>query len=326
MTQLQTFSATTMNAKDNFAYFEDVVDRVFFHLEVSPLENTFVNESKFEAELNLAPLGELAFSHIKNNPVCVRRTERSVGRIADRHYILKFQSQGHSLFSQFGKAAHLRPGDFVLCDNTEPYQLLIAGASEQVAVVVPDHLLDTDIPDLRETIGCRMSREVALNSVVGELIRSLILRVADLSPAAQRQSQTSLLNLISIALREGQAQPGFAGEPGDRLAAIMHFIQTHLKDPDLSPQRIATEHGISPRYVHMLFKAAGSSVGRFVREQRVERCRMKLDEKAGMTLTNIALEWGFSDLAHFSRSFKDRYGVSPQRYRKTIVLDQHDPS
>lgn len=325
MASMQTYSATSRKAEENFAYFEDVVDRVFFHLEVSPLENTFARESLFEAQLDVAPLGDLAFSSIKNKPVCVRRTRRSVSRISDRHYILKFQAEGHSLFSQFGRAAHLRPGDFVLCDNTEPYQLLIAGPSEQVAIVVPEHLLDSRIPELRESVGYRMSREVALNSVVGELIRTLSARVAELSPAAQQQSQASLLDLVSMALRESADQADQA-ESSDRLAAIMFFIQNHLKDPDLSPQRIASEHGISPRYLHMLFKAAGSSVGRFVREQRVERCRMKLDGETPVTLTDIALEWGFSDLAHFSRSFKERYGVSPLTYRKKQLPGVHDPS
>lgn len=325
MPAIQTYSANSKKAEENFAYFEDVVDRLFFHLEVNPLENTFADKSVFEASLDVAPLGDLAFSKIKNEPVCVRRTRRSVSRIADRHYILKFQAQGHSLFSQFGRAAHLRPGDLVLCDNTEPYQLLIAGPSEQVAIVVPEHLLDSRIPDLRDSVGCRMSREVALNSVVGELIRSLSTRIAELSPAAQQQSQTSLLDLVSMALKESGDRVDQI-ESTDRLAAIMFFIQNHLRDPDLSPQRIASEHGISPRYLHMLFKAAGSSVGRFVREQRVERCRMKLDGEAPVTLTDIALEWGFSDLAHFSRSFKDRYGISPLTYRKKLSSCANDLS
>jgi AraC-like DNA-binding protein len=34
------------------------------------------------------------------------------------------------------------------------------------------------------------------------------------------------------------------------------------------------------------------------------------------TITEIALKWGFSDAAHFSRSFKASFGISPNAFRR----------
>ncbi|RYI26348.1 MAG: helix-turn-helix domain-containing protein [Acetobacteraceae bacterium] len=34
-----------------------------------------------------------------------------------------------------------------------------------------------------------------------------------------------------------------------------------------------------------------------------------------MILTKIAYAWGFSDMTHFGRSFKDAYGVTPSDWR-----------
>ena len=34
------------------------------------------------------------------------------------------------------------------------------------------------------------------------------------------------------------------------------------------------------------------------------------------TITEIAMKWGFSDAAHFSRSFKAAFGISPHAFRR----------
>ena len=36
-----------------------------------------------------------------------------------------------------------------------------------------------------------------------------------------------------------------------------------------------------------------------------------------MSITDIAYRWGFSDAAHFARMFRERFGMSPRRYRES---------
>ncbi len=55
----------------------------------------------------------------------------------------------------------------------------------------------------------------------------------------------------------------------------------------------------------------------FIRVRRLERCRIELCDprRAERNITEIAFCWGFSDSAHFSRSFKRQFGVSPRMFR-----------
>ena len=39
---------------------------------------------------------------------------------------------------------------------------------------------------------------------------------------------------------------------------------------------------------------------------------------AGLKVVEVAAELGFSDPAHFSRSFKQVYGVSPERFVREV--------
>lgn len=67
-----------------------------------------------------------------------------------------------------------------------------------------------------------------------------------------------------------------------------------------------------------LFREDGRTVGTFIREQRLERCRAGLADPrlAGRSVAAIAVRAGFSDAAAFSRAFKARYGMPPGEYRR----------
>jgi AraC-like DNA-binding protein len=60
------------------------------------------------------------------------------------------------------------------------------------------------------------------------------------------------------------------------------------------------------------------SLERYLNERRLERCRSALEDAAQShrSIGEIAFKWGFSDLSHFGRRFKARYGLSPSDYRR----------
>ena len=92
-----------------------------------------------------------------------------------------------------------------------------------------------------------------------------------------------------------------------------------LADPELGLERVAAEDGISPRSLQKLFASANQSFSTYLRSRRLERCRLDLSSPicASLSISEICFRWGFNGSAHFSRAFKERYGVSPREYRKT---------
>jgi AraC-like DNA-binding protein len=98
---------------------------------------------------------------------------------------------------------------------------------------------------------------------------------------------------------------------------IVDFIEMHLREPDLGPERIARAHFISTRYVHKLFRPQGTTVAAYIRARRLEGVRRDLADRAlaGQTIGSLATSWGFSDPARFSRAFRAVYGCSPTEAR-----------
>jgi AraC-like DNA-binding protein len=102
------------------------------------------------------------------------------------------------------------------------------------------------------------------------------------------------------------------------LLNIQSFIEASLGDPDLDPERIARGCFISTRYLHKLFEAEGTSVCRWIRESRLERCRRDLLDPSleDETILSIASRWGLPGPQHFSRLFRSAYGCSPSELRR----------
>lgn len=98
------------------------------------------------------------------------------------------------------------------------------------------------------------------------------------------------------------------------LARARDFIEAHLCDDDLTPQRIAQTMGISQRYLSELFASEGSSTMRWVQKRRLERCRMELEQRGSghQLIREIAYSFGFSNISSFNRAFKAHYGHSPR--------------
>jgi AraC-like DNA-binding protein len=99
---------------------------------------------------------------------------------------------------------------------------------------------------------------------------------------------------------------------------IKTFARLNLGNPELSVELIAEAVGLSARQIHRLFANEEMSLMRWVWVQRLEQCYRELvqDGSGKRTISEIAYAWGFNDQAHFSRTFRKHFGVSPRSLRR----------
>jgi AraC-like DNA-binding protein len=130
----------------------------------------------------------------------------------------------------------------------------------------------------------------------------------------------NLCNLLALATaRDPEAQER---QPPVQLEEVLAFSRRHLSDPDLSPQMIAAHCRISVRTVHLRFERIGQSFSRWLVDNRLEACRRDLRDpcQAASSVSEIAYRWGFSDLSHFNRSFRAKFGMTPREWRADAVV------
>src|SRR5262249_3429548 len=103
-----------------------------------------------------------------------------------------------------------------------------------------------------------------------------------------------------------------------RLSAALDHIAARFDDPGLSLEAVARSQGISPRYLQRLMESAETSFTAHVSELRLQRAFALLVEPhdGAKRISDIALDVGFSDISHFDRMFRARFGDSPSAVRE----------
>jgi AraC-like DNA-binding protein len=125
------------------------------------------------------------------------------------------------------------------------------------------------------------------------------------------------LGLLGAALTQHRESKNIAPR-ANLYQRLTSFIEEQLANPGLSPAMIAQKHHISPRYLHLIFSEQGTTVGTWIRSRRLAKCKAELANlRNDRSVTEIAMDWGFNDAAHFSRVFSSAYGVSPLKFRMT---------
>lgn len=95
------------------------------------------------------------------------------------------------------------------------------------------------------------------------------------------------------------------------------YIEEHLKN-DIDTVVLAETVGLSPFYFQRLFsRLVNKPVQEYKKLRRLARAVQDL-ESTNQRILDIALEYGFSNHANFTRAFKDAYGITPEEYRKTL--------
>jgi transcriptional regulator GlxA family with amidase domain len=91
----------------------------------------------------------------------------------------------------------------------------------------------------------------------------------------------------------------------------------NLEDPQLSVERLAEALCVSRRCLYMIFHRSGTTPADFIRNIRLDCCKAALADRAqrDRTLTQIAMQYGFADSAHFSRAFRSQFGICPSEWR-----------
>lgn len=234
-------------------------------------------------------------------------------------YFAVLMLSGSQWLEQDGRQVLLRPGDFAFYDGSRPHHLTFSRHWGEIILNIPRAGLDRELRGagrLTATrVGCERGTGALLRGHLTGLAQELgVLRQADLV----RLSQVTV-GLIATAMANAHGAPAEAPRGRDHtLGRVKALIERSLDDPQLDTQRIAEALNVSPRYLNKLFEAEQTSLMRHVWARRLERCREDLTDAAcaALSISDIALRWGFNDLSHFSRAFRGRFGCSPRECRR----------
>lgn len=94
------------------------------------------------------------------------------------------------------------------------------------------------------------------------------------------------------------------------------YIETHLAEK-ITLEDIAKELGMSKYHFHRVFsKHSQETLNEFVTRIKMERSAMYLWVNKNISITEIALLYGYSESSAYNRAFRKHFGMSPLQFRK----------
>ena len=292
-----------------------------YSARMSRVEFTAADQHNFDAELSICQLGPLKLARLAVDRCSIERTRRHLAQ-SPRLYSFLLQAKGSSVFYHYGHEAHLSEGDFVLCDTGMPHHFETDNPSVTIMVRVMPDVLREYLPTLEQFCGLQLGKAVGVTSTAAAMVLSLSEQIDFAScPEYETRVARYLLEMLSISYTMGfNSRSSASSAVWRRRNDVIRYIEDTLRDPTLTAESVADGVHLSPRYMRAIFSESGEKVSDYIRRRRVEECARKMRDPAwaGHSLMKIAFSSGFNSAAHFSRCFRDRFGVSPREYRRGL--------
>lgn len=220
-------------------------------------------------------------------------------------------------FDQFGVQSLVQTGELHCVDISEPFKFSWAGRGSSVALVgMSTDQLGLPVDTIRK--GATRIRSSPLFSLTSNHVRQA------LTPTMGTGAGATDLGAATVALCRALLVSAAHDDRREQdvmfetlLTRVQAYVRLHLGDADLSPARIAAAHHISLRYLYKMCNAAGFSLEQSIIAARLATASRHLaaPETTPLTIAAIAFRCGFRDQSHFSRRFRQEFGMSPREWR-----------
>ncbi|MEE1735339.1 helix-turn-helix domain-containing protein [Streptomyces sp. BE147] len=274
---------------------------------------------EISVKVKLNTVGSIGICSGQATGLTIRRTQRLAQEDTEPFVFLGLQMTGTSLAAQNDNQAVLKPGEFVLYETSRPYTLAFDTGVDHHFLRFPRAALELPERSLREMTAVTF----APDNPVAALAFAYFSRLAvtdglhhERHAQAVREPSIELLR-AAVVSQLGESPLAQESLEATLNLRIMRYMREHLCDRELSAAQIASAHNISVRRLYTLLAESGITLGDWIRSHRLEACHRELATPNARyrTIASIGRSWGFIDAAHFSRVFKQAYGLSPRAWR-----------
>jgi AraC-like DNA-binding protein len=233
---------------------------------------------------------------------------------------------GSPVVEQAGRSCRLEPGDLVLIRADQPHMKLMTEPWRMLTMLVPGQKLLAVAPSVSELTLLPIRRTAPFAALSAQYLEGLANHLQDPPPTVAAMLEAHALDLIALTLA-GLGCSKVMQRSSHRASSFFRvrlLVESFFRDPSLTPERLAAKAGLSKRTLRRLFEESGTTAASYLRERRLRQCATMLADplQAGRSVSDIGYMNGFSDPSHFSRVFRDRFGATPQAYRRGCL--QHD--
>lgn len=308
------FDSASLAASDQLGFASEEYGRKALKVELE-----VPRDSRFRLRMCAETFGGVRVAVIQSTPYRVARTRTLIDDGDDRLGLI-FPLAGRFGGEQGGKDVSVGRGEATVMVADRTGWFGTASGGKFLTIRVSPDLLRSLAPGLtnRKGLTVRPSR------LGFDLIRaylSTLNRAGAVPPRFSDAAGRHLAEIAALAIADPETAHGMPlggeGMRAARIAAARAHIAAHFADPAYDVGACAAHLGVSVRYLQAILEGAGTRFGEELRRLRLDHARSMLADPANVRLrvTDIAFDCGFSDISHFTRQFRARFGETPTGVR-----------
>lgn len=290
-------------------YWTEVFGRLWGSVDIRPC-----GDRPLSGRLHSRKIGQLTFSRLEFGNQHFVRHRADLDRLDEPFYSLSFPYAGQALFEVDGRAIPLMPQRIFLLNNSRTCGLAVARRYATFNIKIPTRALEQRLGRKTDILKRSIVSPEAIYWMMHRMICDLLTNGHALDDQAARFMTNQMLDTVAFFLGSSGSESDDRIARRSHRARVLAFIDARFADDRLSPAAIAAECGISRSYLYSLF-ADGEPVMERLRRRRLEAARSRIAASpTKLSMTQLAMDCGFSSSSEFSRLFKIAFGVPPSRY------------
>lgn len=234
-------------------------------------------------------------------------------------WLVTLQREGAARVTQDGRQCDVRSGEMFMIDPSRPFSIDTDSIFTHSIYLEPDALRRL-MPEAESLTAITFS----CTDGPGALFSAFVHQLCTIADTLDERSADHLADAVPSMLSAALTGTDRSSVGPSRLQAlhrqrILNYISQHLCNSALDATQIAAAVNLSTRYIYELFSGEGGEpLMKRVWSERLDRCRRELAAPSmrARSISEVAYYWGFNDLAHFSRAFKQRFGLPPREFRR----------
>jgi AraC-like DNA-binding protein len=292
----------------------DAVRRTIF-----PMDLRFANDAteQFYCRFVTRRFGSIEMtSSFSTARVAGRRRERLID--SPDEFVLVIVNSGLVRRKQFGRSVETPAGYMSLIHSRSAYESEQVMPTGALYIKIPGSQLRAAISAPEDFCAVALDARKGLNAAFCGFLASVWKERDVLTEDDKYLLSKKSLEMLSMVLTRHECRRLTPSSPSStHFNRALRFIESHLNDPTLSVTRVAKELAISRNHLYTIFRDKVPP-GHMILSMRLERCRHAFvdQRRSHLRIVDIAFDMGFNDVAHFSRTFKAKFGMSPRAYRK----------
>lgn len=307
------FSTEGLHPRDSFRRWRDTLFDSGANFEQQRLD-----DRPFDGKMEATRIGSIALHRMSQTALRTEATGEML-RKSDHagNVVVVLQLAGTSTNDQDGRSSVQQPGDFVLIDQ-RPIMMTTSAGNVSLSLQLPRERLESVLGSTRLYTALTVGADLASATLVSTFFHELISVQHKLTPDAGARMALVGTDLIAASIAERLARE--VPRPMHGTVVVQRakaFIEANLGDPTLDPPQLAAAVGVSLRRLQELFHERGKHISDWIWERRLETAAKRLADPgcSHLPIGNLAFGCGFVSQAHFSRRFKERFGMPPSEYR-----------